>query len=55
MNASSKWVFVTDEGYRGGRVLPLKKTVDAAIVSLDDVVQKVFVFKRSGTASTTVR
>jgi acetyl-CoA synthetase len=47
VNASSKWVFVTDEGYRGGRTLPLKKTVDAACAGVD-VVEKVFVFKRSG-------
>ena len=30
IEAKSKWVFATDEGKRGGRTLPLKKTVDAA-------------------------
>jgi acetyl-CoA synthetase len=47
VEAKSKWVFATDEGKRGGRTLPLKKTVDTAVEGLD-MVQNVFVFKRTG-------
>jgi acetyl-CoA synthetase len=47
IEAKSKWVFATDEGKRGGRTLPLKKTVDAACAELD-FVKNVFVFKRTG-------
>ena len=46
IDAKSKWVFTTDEGKRGGRTLPLKKTVDSAIKGLD-CVEKVFVFQRT--------
>ncbi|ETP08794.1 acetate-CoA ligase [Phytophthora nicotianae CJ01A1] len=45
-DARAQWVFTADEGRRGGRTLPLKKTVDAAIQSLD-FVRNVFVFKRT--------
>ncbi|KAI9989903.1 hypothetical protein PInf_020194 [Phytophthora infestans] len=46
VDATTKWVFTADEGRRGGRTLPLKKTVDVALKGLD-FVQKVFVFKRT--------
>ncbi|RHX97513.1 hypothetical protein DYB25_006991 [Aphanomyces astaci] len=52
VDAKSKWVFMADEGKRGGRTLQLKKTVDEAIAGLD-VVEKVFVFKRAAQAWTT--
>ncbi|KAF4040663.1 AMP-binding enzyme [Phytophthora infestans] len=39
-------VFTSDEGRRGGRILPLKSTVDTAIQSLD-FVRNVCVFKRT--------
>merc|ERR1711998_675996 len=45
--AQSKWVFVSDEGKRGGKTLPLKRIVDTACDGLS-VVEKVFVFKRTG-------
>ncbi|EQC39225.1 acetyl-CoA synthetase [Saprolegnia diclina VS20] len=46
IDAQSKWVFTADEGKRGGRTLPLKKTVDEAIHGVH-VVKNVFVFKRT--------
>lgn len=42
-----KWVVTADEGLRGGRIIPLKKTVDAAIDGCK-FVEKTFVFKRTG-------
>jgi len=48
--ANSKWVFTSDEGKRGGRCLPLKKIVDTACVGCEDIVEKVFCFKRTGGA-----
>jgi hypothetical protein len=44
-DASSKVVITADEGIRGGKTIPLKKTVDEA-VALCPSVKKVFVFKR---------
>ena len=41
-------VFVTDEGKRGGRTLPLKKIADDACAGLESLVKTVFVFKRTG-------
>eukprot|EP00937_MAST-01D_sp_MAST-1D-sp2_P001326 g1326.t1 len=45
-DASSKFVFVTDEGKRGKATLPLKQIVDNACKDLD-FVEHVFVFKRT--------
>ena len=42
-------VFVSDEGLRGGRTLPLKKIVDDACKGLESLVEHVFVFKRTVT------
>ncbi|EEY67555.1 acetyl-coenzyme A synthetase [Phytophthora infestans T30-4] len=39
-------VFTSDEGRRGGRILPLKSTVDTAIQNLN-FVRNVCVFKRT--------
>jgi acetyl-CoA synthetase len=47
-DASSKWVITADEGVRGGRVIPLKRTVDAAVAKCEGLVQSVFVYKRTG-------
>jgi acetyl-CoA synthetase len=47
----SKYVITADEGLRGGRIVPLKKNVDAAIVIAqenDTNVEKVIVLKRTG-------
>lgn len=41
-------VFVTDEGRRGGRTLPLKAIANAACAGLEALVRSVFVFKRTG-------
>jgi acyl-coenzyme A synthetase/AMP-(fatty) acid ligase len=42
-------VFVTDEGKRGGRTLPLKKIVDDACTGdAAELVKNVFVFNRTG-------
>jgi acetyl-CoA synthetase len=46
--AASKWVFVSDEGVRGGKTLGLKGIVDAACQGLEKLVEKVFVFERTG-------
>ena len=40
-------VFTADQGMRGGKVIPLKQTVDDA-VSTCDCVRRVFVAKRTG-------
>jgi acetyl-CoA synthetase len=47
VDCNSKFVFVADEGKRGGRVLKLKETVDQAVSTCPDV-QTVFVWKRTG-------
>ncbi|CAM9096495.1 unnamed protein product [Chrysoparadoxa australica] len=47
INANSKWVFTTDEGKRGGKVLGLKATVDKAVDGVA-CVENVFVFKVTG-------
>jgi acetyl-CoA synthetase len=49
MDASSKWVVTSDQGVRGGRVLPLKQIVDTAVAQTP-CVQRVFVFERTGAA-----
>jgi acetyl-CoA synthetase len=46
VDARAQWVFTADEGRRGGRTLPLKRTVDTAIQGLA-FVRNVFVFKRT--------
>ena len=40
-------VFTADEGVRGGKVIPLKQTVDEALVGCD-CVRRVFVAQRTG-------
>ncbi|CCI46010.1 unnamed protein product [Albugo candida] len=45
-DARCKWIFTSDEGKRGGRILPLKQVVDRAISGLD-FVENVFVFRRT--------
>ena len=40
-------VITADEGVRGGKVIPLKETVDRALEGLD-FVQRVFVMSRTG-------
>ncbi len=40
-------VFTADQGVRGGKVIPLKKTVDEALKDCD-CVRRVFVAKRTG-------
>jgi len=44
IDGKTRFVITTNQGVRGGRSIPLKKTVDEAIQGLD--VQKVFVSKR---------
>src|SRR5690606_7515315 len=48
MDADSKFVITSDEGYRGGRTIPLKKNTDDAIEhgNLTDI--KVLVVRRTG-------
>src|SRR5947209_20318198 len=45
----SKVVITADEGLRGGRKVPLKINVDAAIAKAGDVVEQVIVVRRTGT------
>lgn len=46
-NCDSKFIFTADQGLRGGRIVPLKNTVNAACEVCPNV-QNVFVFKRTG-------
>jgi len=53
-DCSSQWVFTADEGKRGGRSLPLKDIVDAALddpcfASANNNTVTVFVFSRNAT------
>ena len=45
-NCDSKFVFTADQGLRGGRVVPLKDTVNTACAACPHV-KNVFVFKRT--------
>uniref|UniRef100_A0A7S3XKN4 Acetyl-coenzyme A synthetase n=1 Tax=Heterosigma akashiwo TaxID=2829 RepID=A0A7S3XKN4_HETAK len=53
-DGQSKWVFTTDQGLRGGRVLELKKIVDKAVEGAP-CVEKVFMFSRTGAAEVPFR
>jgi acetyl-CoA synthetase len=46
-DCKSKWLFVSDEGKRGGKDIKLKEIADEA-VSLCPDIKNVFVFKRTG-------
>jgi acetyl-CoA synthetase len=48
-DCQSNFVITADEGYRGGKKIPLKKNVDAALAKTPKgLVKKVLVVKRSG-------
>ena len=47
-DCASKLVITADEGVRGGRPIPLKKNVDAALEKASGVVETVIVVKRTG-------
>lgn len=48
VDVRSKFVFVSDEGMRGGKTIPLKKILDEALKDSEcSFVEKVFVFKRT--------
>eukprot|EP00602_Paraphysomonas_sp_CaronLab_P004813 CAMPEP_0185023728 /NCGR_PEP_ID=MMETSP1103-20130426/6367_1 /TAXON_ID=36769 /ORGANISM="Paraphysomonas bandaiensis, Strain Caron Lab Isolate" /LENGTH=628 /DNA_ID=CAMNT_0027556457 /DNA_START=170 /DNA_END=2056 /DNA_ORIENTATION=+ len=47
IDCRSQWVFTADQGMRGGRVIPLKQTVDKALEECPDV-RNVFMFSRTG-------
>ena len=47
LDAGCKWVVTADEGMRGGRTIPLKRTTDEAVGQCD-CVRKVFVYERTG-------
>lgn len=53
VDCESDWVITADEGVRGGKFIPLKKNVDAAIDRLQEKyshrVKKCFVFQHTGT------
>jgi len=46
-DAQSRFIITTDEGVRGGKIIPLKKTIDLA-VSKCAHVERVFVSQRTG-------
>ncbi len=46
-DCKSEWVITADEGYRGGKTIPLKKNVKGAI-ALAPLVKKVVVIERTG-------
>jgi len=46
-DCDSKFVITADEGWRGGKIIPLKANVDAAL-ALTPCVQKVLVYARTG-------
>ncbi len=46
-SADCSVVFTADQGVRGGKVIPLKQTVDDAVRGCD-CVKRVFVAKRTG-------
>ncbi len=49
VDCKSKWVITADEGVRGGKAIPLKACVDAALNKMDvDCVEHVLVIKRTG-------
>jgi acetyl-CoA synthetase len=51
VDVQSRFVFVCDEGMRGGRSIALKRTVDEALADARCAfVQRVFMFKRTGAA-----
>lgn len=47
-DAKSKWIFTTDQGKRGGKILHLKSIVDKAVIGAD-CVEKVLMFTVTGT------
>ncbi len=49
LDAEARWVVTANEGLRGGRTIPLKKTVDEAIDGLDELIDSVLVAKRTDT------
>lgn len=52
VDVRSRFIFTCDEGMRGGKPIGLKKCVDTAIDHREcEFVEKVFVFKRTGTHS----
>ena len=50
MHAASASVMITsDQGIRGGKVIPLKETVDEAVQGLD-YVRRIYIARRTGAA-----
>ena len=47
-DAQAKWMITADEGIRGGKIIPLKKTIDEALKSECECVEKVIVYPRTG-------
>ncbi|MFC0180688.1 acetate--CoA ligase [Thorsellia kenyensis] len=49
IDSNAKLVITSDEGIRGGKIIPLKKNVDAALAKPEiTTVEKVIVFERTG-------
>ena len=51
VDAEAKLVITSNVGYRGGKVVELKKTVDEALTQTGGLVKHVVVFARDGSAS----
>jgi acetyl-CoA synthetase len=51
LDAKCKWLVTSDEARRGGRALPLKPTVDAAVAACGALVQRCFVFRHAKSSS----
>ncbi|OWF53758.1 Acetyl-coenzyme A synthetase 2-like, mitochondrial [Mizuhopecten yessoensis] len=47
IDADAETVITSDEGVRGGKIIPLKQTVDAAVANCP-CVKRVFVYQRTG-------
>ena len=47
--ASASVVITSDQGIRGGKVIPLKETVDEAVRGLD-YVRRIYIARRTGAA-----
>lgn len=48
IDGNSKYVFVCDEGKRGGKTIKLKEIVDLALQDIPIEIKTVFIFKRTG-------
>ena len=48
LDGNSRFIFTADEGKRGGKNVRLKETVDEAVAKCGNLVESVFIYKRTG-------